>query len=192
MHTQDAILTRSLRVLTRGFGHVARLLGVRDERGRGGREGRQRLSENGHPREPNDGVRCAGGELALKARKSRRNGQRGAHLGRNRDQSDPRGRQRAKDAAKRELPAPKTTTRSVRANCRKRAAAPMHSKQMTKAGLAECITMPKMRGLRPSHMHSNSMAKGQQQEQQQPEEESRRHRAPACSHVSHCRNRGST
>ena len=55
--------------------------------------------------------------------------------------------------------------------------------QMSKAGLAQCTTMPKMRGLRPSHMHSISMAKGQQQEQQQPDEESGRHRAPACSHA---------
>ena len=46
--------------------------------------------------------------------------------------------------------------------------APMHSKQITQPGLSECTTMPKMRGLRPSHMHSMSMAKGQQQEQQQP------------------------
>ena len=73
--------------------------------------------------------------------------------------------------------------RTVGANCRKRAVAPMHGEQMSKAGLAQCTTMPKMRGLRPSHMHSISMAKGQQQEQQQPDEESRRHRTPACSHV---------
>ena len=52
----------------------------------------------------------------------------------------------------------------------------MHGEQMSKAGLAECITMPKMRGLRPSHMQSMSMVKGQQQ-QQQPDEESRQPRS---------------
>ena len=43
----------------------------------------------------------------------------------------------------------------------------MHGEQMTQPGLAECTTMPKMRGLRPTSMHSVFMAKGQQQEQQQ-------------------------
>ena len=47
----------------------------------------------------------------------------------------------------------------------------MHGEQMTQPCMAQCITMPKMRGPRPSHMHSISMAKGQQQ---QPDEESGR------------------
>ena len=47
---EDAILARSLRDFERVLGHGARLLGARDEGGRGGREGRESLSENGHTR----------------------------------------------------------------------------------------------------------------------------------------------
>ena len=43
----------------------------------------------------------------------------------------------------------------------------MHSKQMIKPGLSRCITVPKMRGLKPRHMHSMSKGKSQQQEQRQ-------------------------
>ena len=43
----------------------------------------------------------------------------------------------------------------------------MHSKQMIKPGLAQCITVHKMRGLKPSHMNSMSVCKSQQHKQRQ-------------------------
>ena len=83
-----------------------------------------------------------------------------------------------KEAKKKELPsypAPRTTTCTVGANCGKRVASRSLGEQIGQPGLAGCITMPKMRGRRPSHMHIISLAKGQQQEQQQPDGESRGH-----------------
>jgi hypothetical protein len=42
----------------------------------------------------------------------------------------------------------------------------MHGKQMSQPSLTKCITVLKMRARTPWHMHSFSMAKGQQQQQQ--------------------------
>ena len=85
-------------------------------------------------------------------------------------------RQGSEEEGATELPwAPRTTTCTVGANCGKRVASRSLGEQIGQPGLAGCITMPKMRGRRPSHMHIISLAKGQQQEQQQPDGESRGH-----------------
>ena len=117
--------------------------------------------------EPNDGVRRTGRELALKARKSRRNQRSSAHLWHSRDRGDPRARPRVQKVAKKELPARRMTACTISINWRKCIAVQMHSKQIGQPCLSRCITMPKMRGLRPSHVHSMSMAKSQHQEQRQ-------------------------
>ena len=74
---------------------------------------------------------------------------------------------RQKTSEKEALPAQRTTTCTVRANSSNHITVRMHSKQMIKQGLAQCITMRNIRALKPSRMHSMSVCKSQQQEQRQ-------------------------